>query len=151
MEKDYILASDTNTPLGTHSQSIGVSSRNGSPVPSSPSMSGSPRHVGVSATSLLVDPILALVKAYRLRGAIVGLKQAVCSSFDDTPLSYAYKLLWDSCSSELESLGLQYHARRGSDRHQLSDILFADILLAFDSKSLMIKISSHLSTAKLMT
>ena len=84
-----ILASDTNTPLGTHLQSIGVSSRSGSPVPSSPSMSGSPRLVGVSATSLLVDPVLALVKAYRLRGDIEGLKQAVCSSFDDI---YFFKL-----------------------------------------------------------
>ena len=71
------------------------------------------------------------------------MKQAVCSSFDDTSLSYAYKLLWDSYSSELESLGLQHHARRGSD------ILFADILLAFEKLDDQDKLP--LSTAKLMT
>ena len=57
----------------------------------------------------LIDPVLAFIKAYRLRGDSAGLKQSVCSSS-------AHRRLWDYCSKELEQLGLPYHARCGSDR-----------------------------------
>lgn len=33
-------------------------------------------------------------------------------------------------------LGLPYHARRGSDKRHLSDVLIADLLLAFDKLDL---------------
>ena len=74
----------------------------------------------------------------RLRHLInsAGLKQSVCSSFDSSALSSAHRCLWDYCSKELEQLGLPYHARRGSDKRHLSDVLIADLLLAFDKLDL---------------
>ena len=64
------------------------------------------------------------------------MKQSVCSSFDSSALSSAHRRLWDYCSKELEQLGLPYHARRGSDKRHLSDVLIADLLLAFDKLDL---------------
>ena len=42
----------------------------------------------------------------------------------------AHKALWGSCKDE--QCGLVYHARRGSERRQLVDALFTDIVAAFD-------------------
>ena len=70
----------------------------------------SPRQA-VAVTCHLVDPVLSFVKAYRLKGDVVCFKAG----------------LWDFCCTDLESLGLHYHARL-----QFSDILTADILLAFE-------------------
>ena len=66
MSRKTLLTSDSNTALGIHLQSIGLFSRSGSPVPSSPSMSGSPRQA-VTVTCHLVDHVFTFVKAYRLR------------------------------------------------------------------------------------
>ena len=115
-----VTVADSNVQLGAFLQSIGSS---GSETPaSSPSHVGSPsarpKH---SQSGSLIDPVLAYIKAYRLKGDSAGLKQSVCSSFDSSALSSAHRRLWDYCSKELEQLGLPYHARRGSDKHHLSD------------------------------
>lgn len=130
-----VTVADSNVQLGAFLQSIGSS---GSETPaSSPSHVGSPsarpKH---SQSGSLIDPVLAYIKAYRLRGDSAGLKQSVCSSFDSSALSSAHRRLWDYCSKELEQLGLPYHARRGSDKRHLSDVLIADLLLAFDKLDL---------------
>ena len=57
-------------------------------------------------SSQLIDPVLVFIKPYRLRGDILGLKQAVLSSFDPTTLALAHKSVWDTCKVDLEQLGL---------------------------------------------
>ena len=125
--KKSIYREGSCTPLGTYLASIGsVCAR---------SCSASPiqrRSRGSCSNSFLSDPILAFIKAYRLKGDLVGLKQEVCSQFDPSSLGSAHKLLWDFCGSDLEQLGLPFHARRGSDKRQVTDIFVADIVTALD-------------------
>ena len=80
----------------------------------------------------LIDPVLAFIKAYRLKGDKLGLKQAVLSTFDPTSLSSSHKLLWDFCRDDLQQAGLTYHSRRGSEKRVLTDVLLADTLVAFE-------------------
>ena len=131
-----VIVTDSNIQLGAFLQSIG-SSGSETPASSSPSLVGSPSAIPKhSQSGSLIDPVLAFIKANRLRGDSASLKQSVCSSFDSFTLSSAHKHLWDYCSKELEQLGLPYHARRGSDKRHLSDVLIADLLLAFDKLDL---------------
>ena len=67
-----------------------------------------------------------------MKGDCVGLKQAVLSCFDPTSLGTSHKLLWDVCGEDLARLSMPYHARRGSDKRQVTDVLLADIVAAFD-------------------
>ena len=100
--RKLVIVADSNIQLGVFLQSIG-SSGSETPAFSSPSLVGSPsaapKH---SQSGSLIDPVLAFIKAYRLRGDSAGLKQSVCSSFDSSALSSAHKHLWDYCSKELE-------------------------------------------------
>ena len=126
--KKSIYREGSCTPLGTYLASIGsVCARSHSASPSQRSPSR-----GRRSNSFLSDPILAFIKAYRLKGDLVGLKQEVCSQFDPSSLGSAHKLLWDFCGSDLEQLGLPFHARRSSDKRQVTDILVADIVTALD-------------------
>ena len=43
--------------------------------------------------NFLADPVLAFIKAYRLKGDLVGLKQVVCSRFDSSSLGSAHRHL----------------------------------------------------------
>ena len=116
-----------NVPLGVFLSSIGVPAKGGSsptPCPSPLGASGQLNH--------LVDPVLAFIKAYRLKGDHTGLKQAVLSTFDSTSLAAAHRSLWDVCKIDLELSGLSFHSRRWSEKRQLADILFADLMAAFD-------------------
>ena len=90
------------------------------------------RTCATDKSTLLIDPVLAFIKAFRLKGDNVKLKQAVISRFDSLSLSTAHRLLWDTCGSDLELLGLSFHQRRASEKRQLSDIILADILVALD-------------------
>ena len=74
-----------------------------------------------------------------MKGDLVDLKQEVCSQFDPSSLGSAHKLLWDFCGSDLEQLGLPYHARRGSDKRQVTDILVADITVTAIDKLILSK------------
>ena len=87
-----------NVQLGTYLASIGLDtppktsttpSRGSSPVPSL---------VDSSISGQLRSPILAFIKAYRLRGVASGLRNAVLSVFDSTSLVAAHKLLWELTS-----------------------------------------------------
>ena len=40
--------------------------------------------------------------------------------------------MWDFCGSDLDLFGFSYHSRRGSDKRQVTDVLLADIVAAFD-------------------
>ena len=121
-----------NTPLGTHLSSLGlITNKSGSASPRTLSPSRT-KLFHQSSNNVIIDPVLVFVKAYRLKGNTVGLKQAVLSHFDPSCLNNAHKLLWNTNGDILEQMGLPYHARRGSDKCQVSDVLLADIVTAFD-------------------
>ena len=86
----------------------------------SSSQSRTPSPARTPPTSRVFDPVLAFIKAYRLRGDNVTLKQLVLSTFDPTSLDTAHKLLWDTCGGELQGIGLSYQKRRGSEKLQLA-------------------------------
>ena len=77
-----------------------------SSLPRSPSpLSKSPNPCRTSSVSnLLVDPALAFIKAYRLKGDKLGLKQAVLAAFDAASLGSAHTNIWDSCRDDLLTL-----------------------------------------------
>ena len=119
-----------NVQLGAYlsSSSFLLSECNHSP-PISRSPSPNPHS---SSNFRLIDPVLAFIKAYRLKGDKLGLKQAVLSTFDPTSLRSSHKLLWDFCRDDLQQTGLTYYSRRGSEKRVLTDVLLADILVAFE-------------------
>ena len=63
--------------------------------------------VKLFSSVMLCDPVLAFIKAFRLRGSSSNLKLAALSKFDSVVMSKAKKALWDSdCSSLLTAAGL---------------------------------------------
>ena len=124
-----VLHECSGVPLGTYLYSIGiVTSKSGTASPTE----HSPSRLATCQSSYCTDPLLAFVKAYRLKGDLVGLKQEVFSHFDPTSLYASQKLMWESCGVDLERLGLPFHSRRGSDKCQVSDVLLADIVAPVD-------------------
>ena len=125
-----ILLENSGVPLGTYLSSVGfvVSKSAGT---TSPRQQSPARQVEYRSHTL-IDPGLAFIKAYRLKGDSVGLKQAVFSRFDPVSLGTSHRMLWDTCGDDLEQLGMPFHARRGSDKRQVADVLLADIVTAFD-------------------
>ena len=67
---------------------------------------------------MLCDPVLAFIKAFRLRGSADNLKRAALSKFDSVLLCKAKKELWDSveCKSTLYDAGLSFRSRRVSEK-----------------------------------
>ena len=119
-----------NLQLDIYLSSIGVHPDK----PSSPSLTtgSSSAEVTVGCHHIIVDPALAFIKAYRLRGDVVGLKQAVLSVFDCTSLATAYKSLWDNYEDNLSFCGLTFYQRRTCEKRQAADTFLADIIIAFD-------------------
>ena len=84
-------------------------------------------------TGMLCDPVLAFVKAFRLRGSVDSLKRSALSKFDATLMLKAKKALWDSaCSEALLAAGLPFLTRRGSEKRSQAAADLDDILSAFD-------------------
>lgn len=82
---------------------------------------------------MLCDPVLAFVKAFRLRGSNDSLKRSALAKFDDELMSKAKRELWESdCSGQLRAAGLPYQARRGSGKRSQAAADLDDILAAFD-------------------
>ena len=83
---------------------------------------------------MLCDPVLAFIKAFQLQGSVDSLKRAALAKFDDGLMSKAKKDLWESpvSSGDLESVGLSYQTRRGSERRTQAAADLDDILCAFD-------------------
>ena len=88
----------------------------------------------VSAMSVagLVNPVLAFIKAFRLRGDREGLVQLVIERFDAGSLVTAKKLLWDKCKLDLEVGGLTFHSRRASEKRSQAVAELDDINEAFE-------------------
>ena len=116
-----------NVQLGIFLSSIGIHpDKASSPTP------GIPGSLDSRKSGQLIDTALAFIKAYRLKGDTMGMKLAVLSTFDSSSLATAHKSLWDNCGDDLKQLGLSYHLRRGSEKRQAADMLFTDIITAFD-------------------
>lgn len=82
---------------------------------------------------MVVDPVLAFVKAFRLRGSTANLKRTALSKFDDGLMSKAKRALWDSaCAEALTEAGLAFQARQGSKKRSQATADLEDILTAFD-------------------
>ncbi len=62
----------------------------------------------------LVNPVLAFIKAFCLRGDRDRLVQIVSERFDAGSQADAKKLLWDKCKSDLVGAGLSFHVRRNA-------------------------------------
>ena len=115
-----------NSQLGNYLSSQADNARGLSPIHSS-SRSQSPapvhdRSLIPPVSSVLINPILAFIKAYRLRGDISGLRNALLSVVDSLLLVDAHKSLWQHCKNDLEELGLSFKNRRDSDKRSVSDV-----------------------------
>lgn len=82
--------------------------------------------------SMLCEPVLAFVKAFRLRGDANALKQAALGRFNSPSLANAKKVLWEACSTDLSLLELPFTPRRSSEKRSQASADLEDILLAFD-------------------
>ena len=89
---------------------------------------------------LLVNPVLAFVKAFRLKGDLGSLKSLVAQRFDFAMVYAALKALWAHCCPDLENLGLSFHSRRASDKS--FELVFDDISLALEKLDLIDKLPS---------
>ena len=86
-----------------------------------------------SSQAPLTNPVLAFVKAYRLRGDTSGLHSTLHPTVDASILVVAYKALWQHCKTDLETLGLFFKNRRDSDKRSVSDAILDDITASFDA------------------
>lgn len=141
--KKSMLHGSTGAQIGTFLASLSLSAANSS-IRSSLASSQSPSiqksNSSCDLATPLVNPLLAFVKAYKLRGDNLGIKQAVLSSFDEVSIASAYRILWDSCKAQLEHLGMQYHQRRTTDKRLASEAIASDIVTAcveLDKKQLL--------------
>ena len=85
----------------------------------------------MAAPLVFCEPVLAFIKAFRLRGDMNALKQAALSRFSIPMLASAKKALWESCSDDLSSLDLPFTPRRSSEKRTQAVADLEDILLAF--------------------
>ena len=128
------IKTNNNVSIGVHLSALGSDvsrsySHSHAAVPPSLSLTS---NVSVGDASLIVSPLLAFVKAHRLRGSTTNLKQSVATHFDLSSLTDAQKLLWDHCGDTLRHLGLTYHTRRSTDKRDAFEATLADILSAFN-------------------
>ena len=81
---------------------------------------------------MIIDPVLAFIKAFRLRGDRESLRLAACSRFDTVMVSAAKKKLWESCSSDLRESGLTFQLHRGSEKRTQVSADLDDLITCFD-------------------
>jgi len=82
---------------------------------------------------MLIDPMLAFIKAFRLRGSSEKPKMAALSKFDSIVMSKAKEALWDSeCSSLFTKAALCFQQCHGSGKRTQAAADLQDILVAFD-------------------
>lgn len=83
----------------------------------------------MSSSEGLFDPVLAFLKASRLRDDSVSLKQAALGKFSTSLLADAKKKLWDHC--QLAPHGLPFTSRRSSEKRSQASADLEDILAGF--------------------
>ena len=64
----------------------------------------------------ICSPVLAFIKAARLRFDATSIKKLLLDNFPFSDLSAAMKLLWDNCQAKLSDLDFVFHVRRDSDK-----------------------------------
>ena len=83
------------------------------------------------AAPVFSEPVLAFIKAFRLRGDMTALKQAALSRFSIPMLFSAKKSLWEFCDADLSLLDVPFTPRRSSEKRTQAAADLEDILLAF--------------------
>ncbi len=58
------------------------------------------------------------------------------SKFDSSSLASALKELWLFCRVDLETQGFTYQQRRNSDKKALFEVIFSDLIIAFEKLDL---------------
>ena len=82
---------------------------------------------------MLCNPVLAFIKAFRLRGSVDSLKRAALSKFDSVLLCKAKRELWESdCSTILSDTSLSLRFRQDSEKRSQAAADLDDLLQAFD-------------------
>ncbi len=81
---------------------------------------------------MIVDPVLAIIKAYRLRGDMEGLKRASSSRFDSCMTAQAKKVLWENCQVDLKATGWVHQSRRDSEKRSQVCADLDDLFAAFE-------------------
>ena len=69
---------------------------------------------GINPAPHVVNPVLAFLKAFRLRSDKESLKTRTCERFSSSSVSEAKKLLWDCCAHRTSSNLLEPHLHRDS-------------------------------------
>ena len=89
-------------------------------------------NVGTNCTSV-IDPVLAFIKAYRLKGDTDSLRRVVKDHFSSAHVENAKRLLWDSCGQLLEEVNLPFYACRDSENRSQLSANIEDLVAAFDA------------------
>ena len=63
------------------------------------------------ASPVFCEPVLAIIKAFRLREGMNALKQTALSHFSIPMLSSAKKTLWETCGADLSPFDLPLTSR----------------------------------------
>ena len=82
-----------NTPLFVYLQSLAPLADIRKAASPMQSRTPSPNRL---STCRVFDPALAFIKAYRLKGDNINLKQSVLSTFDPSSIALAHNVLWDT-------------------------------------------------------
>ena len=85
------------------------------------------------AAPVFSEPVLAVIKAFRLRGDVTALKPAALSRFSIPMLFSTKKSLWEFCDADLSLLDLQFTPRCSSEKRTQAAADLEDILLAFSN------------------
>ena len=85
-----------------------------------------------SSDNLLCHPVLAFIKAARLRLDAAAIRRSLIDNFRDTDLSDAMRLLWNHSQAKLTILYFVYHVRRDTDKRTANVAVCDDLLQAFD-------------------
>ena len=120
---------------GGVSQGTSEGSQQSMATPPAAASAATPDQISHSASNpkgLLCCPILAFIKASRLRKDAATIKKVLIDSFRDVDLSEAMKNLWDFSQIKLASLDYDYHARRVTGKRPANVAVCEDLLLAFD-------------------
>ena len=82
--------------------------------------------------SSVVNPVLAFIKAFRLKSDADTLKRIVKDSFSSDHVENAKSQLWDSCGLTLVDAGISFHSWRDSENRSQLVANIEDIITTFD-------------------
>ena len=89
-----------------------------------------------SRKPIIVNPILAFVKAFKMKGDATSLASVLANSYSANHIDEALKALWATCHVDLKRLGFNYHSRRSTDPAMLFHTTLGDLVTAIDKLDL---------------